>query len=177
MSVGPVLSKFVRYIHTIKTNTLHIKQFVSGELALQVLVKLLPPPLNQCSQLVVPGGIQYHGLSWGQAILLVSPPVSPPCLLTLWGLSHRVHISSQSAEQSDIFGGEGAPVPVHTGKVATSQYFHNVGLSCCSQGLDGLVLDPVRSPGEEEFMNQPYKGQPRKYGLHLLLEFLDLPEG
>ena len=161
--MGPVLSRSMRYIHTIKTNALHVKQFVSGELALQVLLELLPPPLNQCSQLVVPGGIQYHGLSWGQAILLVSPPVG--------------HISSQSAEQSDIFGGEGAPVPVHTGEVATSQHFHDVGLSCCSQGMHGLALDPVRSPGEEELVNQPYKGQPRKYGLHLLLEFPDLPEG
>ena len=99
------------------------------------------------------GGIQDHGLSWGQAILLVSPPVGPPCLLTLWGLSHQVHISSKPAEQSDVFGGEGAPVPVHACQVPTSQHFHDVDLSCCSQGLDGLALDPVRSSGEEEFMN------------------------
>ena len=110
-------------------------------------------------------------------ILIVPPPVGPPCLLTLQGFSHRVHISSQSAEQSDIFGGKGAPVPVHTSQVSTSQHINNVGLSCYSQGLDGLGLDPVRSPGEEEFVNQPYKGQPRKYGFHCLLEFPDLPEG
>ena len=66
---------------------------------------------------------------------------------------------------------------MHTCQVSTYQHFNNVGLSCHSQGLNGLALDPVRSPGEEEFVNQPYKGLPRKYGLHLLLEFLDFPEG
>ena len=172
MSLCPVLSRSMRYIHTVKTNALlqlHIKQFISGELALQVLLELLLPPLNQCSQLVAPGGVQYHGLAWGQVILLVSPPVGPPCLLTLWGLSHRVHISSQSSEQSDVLGGEGAPISVHTCQVFTSQHLNNVGLSCYSGCLDGLVLDPVRSPGEEEFMNQPYKRQPGNYGFHLLL--------
>ena len=174
-----MLSRSMRYIHTIKINTLlqlHVKQFVSGKLALQVLLELLPPPLNQYSQLVVLGGIQYHGLSWGQVILLVSPLVGPPCLLTL--RVSPIESTSLSLQNSLIsLGGEGAPVPVHTCQVSTFQHFNNVGLSCYSQGLDGLALDPVRSPGKEEFVNQPYKGQPRKYGLHLLLEFPDLPEG
>ena len=100
----------MRYIHTIKTKALHIKQFISGVLVLQVLLELLPPPFNQCSQLVVLDGIQYHGLSWGQVILLVSPPVSPPCLLTLWGLSIKSP-SPHSLQNSQMSLGQGCTCP------------------------------------------------------------------
>ena len=81
-------------------------------------------------------GICDHGLPQSQAVFLVPPPVSPPCLLTLGGFSHRVYITSQPPEEPDVLGGKGTPISMHAGQIDTFPTL-----------LPHMLLLPLSGPG------------------------------
>ena len=75
---------------------------------------------------MLPTGVCYHGLTHCQTIFVEGGTVLLPGLLTRWGLTILVDITSQTSDKTEIFGRYSTAVPIHAREVGTFKQLHYV---------------------------------------------------